>query len=204
VTRALPGSPNLPGICGTPLPWIAIEIRDDAGVKLPTGEVGEICVAPAETGPFAGIYTPMLGYWKKPDETREALRDGVYRTGDLGCLDAGGTLFIRGRKKELILRGGANVYPAEIERVLHGDPRVRACAVVGRPDPRLGERVVAFVELAPGAVVAAEELRARCAAELARYKVPEDFRFVDAMPRTPMGKIRKPDLRALFDEPGEV
>ena len=203
VTRALPGSPNLPGICGTPLPWIAIEIRDDAGVKLPTSEVGEICVAPAETGPFAGIYTPMLGYWKKPDETREALRDGVYRTGDLGCLDAGGTLFIRGRKKELILRGGANVYPAEIERVLHGDPRVRACAVVGRPDPRLGERVVAFVELAPGVVVAAEELRARCAAELARYKVPEDFRFVDAMPRTPMGKIRKPDLRALFNEPGE-
>ncbi len=200
VTRALPGSPNLPGICGTPLPWIAIEIRDEAGKRLSDGEVGEICVAPARTGRFAGIYTPMLGYWKKPDETREALRDGVYRTGDLGCLEADGTLFIRGRKKELILRGGANVYPAEIERVLHGDPRVRACAVVGRPDPRLGERVVAFVELTPGAVAGADELRARCAAELARYKVPEDFRFVDAMPRTPMGKIRKPDLRALFDE----
>ena len=199
VTRALPGSPNLPGICGTPLPWIEIQIRDDAGGVLPAGEVGEICVAPARTGPVAGIYTPMLGYWRRPDETRAALRDGVLRTGDLGCLDEEGVLFIRGRKKELILRGGANVYPAEIERVLHGDPRVRACAVVGRPDPRLGERVVAFVERSPGAEVDAEELRARCAGELARYKVPEEWRFVDAMPRTPMGKIRKPELRALLE-----
>lgn len=209
VTRAEPahgaprlgGSPGAPGLCGRPLPWIEIQIRDDDGRVLPANEVGEICVAPARTGPVAGIYTPMLGYWKRPEETRAALRDGVLRTGDLGCLDEDGVLFIRGRRKELILRGGANVYPAEIERVLHDDPRVRACAVVGKPDERLGERVVAFVERAPGAEVTAEELRARCARELARYKVPEEWRFVDALPRTPMGKIRKPDLRALLAAP---
>ncbi len=156
-------------------------------------------MAPAQSGPVAGLYTPMLGYWKDPEETRRALRGGVLHTGDLGLLDASGTLYLRGRLKELILRGGANVYPAEVERVLHGDPRVVACAVVGRPDPRLGERVVAFVQTAPGAKVAAEELLARCREELARYKVPEEIRFVDAMPRTPMGKIRKPELRRLLE-----
>jgi acyl-CoA synthetase (AMP-forming)/AMP-acid ligase II len=199
VTRAMPGAPALPGICGHALPQVAIEIRAEDGRVLPPGEVGEICVAPARSGPVAGVYTPMLGYWKNPDETRAALRDGVLHTGDLGTLDEGGTLFIRGRIKELILRGGANVYPAEIERVLHGDPRVAACAVVGRPDERLGERVVAFVQRTPGSDVSAEELLARCRAELARYKVPEELRFVDALPRTPMGKIRKPDLRKLFE-----
>jgi len=198
VTRAMPGSPNLPGICGRALPQVEIRILDDAGRALPAGEVGEVCVAPATSGPFAGLYTPMLGYWKKPEETRDALQAGVLRTGDLGVLEADGTLFLRGRKKELILRGGANVYPAEVERVLHGDPRVRGAAVVGRPDERLGERVVAFVELVPGATVAADDLVARCRAELARYKVPEEIHFVEALPRTPMGKVRKPDLRELL------
>jgi len=195
---AMPGSPNLPGICGRALPQVEIRILDDAGRALPAGEVGEVCVAPATSGPFAGLYTPMLGYWKKPEETRDALQAGVLRTGDLGVLEADGTLFLRGRKKELILRGGANVYPAEVERVLHGDPRVRGAAVVGRPDERLGERVVAFVELVPGATVAADDLVARCRAELARYKVPEEIHFVEALPRTPMGKVRKPDLRELL------
>jgi acyl-CoA synthetase (AMP-forming)/AMP-acid ligase II len=198
VSRAMPGSPSLPGICGKALPQVEIRILDDAGRALAAGEVGEVCVAPATSGPFAGLYTPMLGYWKKPEETREALRDGVLRTGDLGALEPDGTLFLRGRKKELILRGGANVYPAEVERVLHGDPRVRGAAVVGRPDPRLGERVVAFVELVPGERVEAEELAARCRAELARYKVPEEIRFVETLPRTPMGKVRKHDLRELL------
>ena len=201
VTRAQPGAPALPGLCGTPLPQVAIEIRGDDDRRLPPGEVGEICVAPARSGPAAGLYTPMLGYWKKPEETRAALRGGVLHTGDLGFLDESGILFLRGRLKELILRGGANVYPAEIERVLHGDPRVAACAVLGRPDERLGERVVAFVQLAPGASATASELAERCRAELARYKVPEEFFFVDALPRTPMGKIRKPDLRARFGSP---
>ena len=102
-----------------------------------------MCVGPAEDGLFVGAYTPMLGYWDRPEATAEALRDGILRTGDLGYLTADGDLVITDRKGDLIVRGGANVYPAEVERVLHEEPRVAACAVVGIPDERLGERVVA-------------------------------------------------------------
>jgi long-chain acyl-CoA synthetase len=117
-------------------------------------------------------------------------------TGDLGSVDERGEVFVEDRKGDLIIRGGANVYPAEVERVLHSDPRVAACAVVGRPDPRLGERVVAFVQPAAGGRATADELREHCAARLARYKVPEEIVFVDDFPRTPMNKIRKRDLPA--------
>ena len=138
----------------------------------------------------------MLGYWNRPEASAIALRGGLLHTGDIGMLDADGNLFIKDRKNDLIIRGGANVYPAEVERVLHDDPRARACAVIGQPDDRLGERVVAFVELVEGATVAAEELRAHCRANLAGYKVPEEITFVDGFDRTPMGKIRKTGLRA--------
>jgi acyl-CoA synthetase (AMP-forming)/AMP-acid ligase II len=160
--------------------------------------VGEVCVAPATTGPFADVYRPMLGYWNRPDETRTALRGGILHTGDIGMLDAAGNLFIKDRKNDLIIRGGANVYPAEVERVLHDDARVAACAVIGRDDERLGERVVAFVQLADGVEPCAEELVAHCRSQLARYKVPDAITFVDAFDRTPMGKIRKTSLRALL------
>jgi acyl-CoA synthetase (AMP-forming)/AMP-acid ligase II len=146
----------------------------------------------------------MLGYWKRPEATREALRGGLLHTGDLGRLDEHGELFIHDRKSDLILRGGANVYPAEVERVLHEDARVAACAVLGAPDERLGERVVAAVQLEPGTRASDEELRAHCAANLARYKIPDRILFVAELPRTPMGKIRKRDLRPLFETgPGE-
>jgi long-chain acyl-CoA synthetase len=139
----------------------------------------------------------MLGYWNKPDQTAAALVDGVLHTGDLGVRDpASGQLYIRGRRGDLILRGGANVYPAEVERVLHADPRVAACAVFGIADERLGERVVAAVQVADGAgSVTAEELREVCATALARYKVPERFHFVASVPRNSMGKIVKRELR---------
>jgi acyl-CoA synthetase (AMP-forming)/AMP-acid ligase II len=140
----------------------------------------------------------MLGYWNRPDATREALRGGFYHSGDLGLLDAQGTLFIRGRRNDLILRGGANVYPAEVERVLQADPRVAACAVLGVPDPRLGQRVVAAVQLEPGAAVVAEELLAACRANLARYKVPEQIVFLESLPRNAMAKVVKRDLESLF------
>src|SRR5207248_255114 len=94
----------------------------------------------------------------------------------------------------VVIRGGANVYPAEIERVVHSDPRVRACAAVGRPDDRLGERVVAFVEGAPGCAVAAADLDALCRGELARYKVPDEWIFVEQLPRNAMGKVLKAQL----------
>ncbi|MFN2376556.1 MAG: class I adenylate-forming enzyme family protein [Candidatus Binatia bacterium] len=197
VTRSHGERPPEPGLIGTALPQLDIQLLDEEGSPVADGEVGEICVAPAATGPFGGIYTPMLGYWNKPEETARALRGGVLHTGDLGLRDpSSGQLYIRGRRGDLILRGGANVYPAEIERVLHGDPRVAACAVLGIPDERLGERVIAAVQLADGAgPVTEEELRELCAASLARYKVPERFHFVATVPRNSMGKIVKRDLR---------
>jgi long-chain acyl-CoA synthetase len=187
--------PMVPGSCGKAFPQVEILILDEQDRPVPTGDVGEVCVAPARTGDWADCYRPMLGYWNRPEETAQALRNGILHTGDLGCLDPDGNLFIKDRRNDLILRGGANVYPAEVERVLHDDPRVAACAVLGKPDERLGERVVAFVQLADGTTATADELRDHCAENLAKYKVPEDIRFVEAFDRTPMGKIRKTTLR---------
>ena len=172
--------PPGPGLCGKPVPQVEIEILDEQGSSVPTGEVGEICVRPARSGDFAGVYTPMLGYWNRPDATAEALRDGRYHTGDLGFVAEDGNVYIRGRRNDLILRGGANVYPAEVERVIQSHPSVLAAAVLGLPDARLGQRVVAVVELQ-------------------RYKVPEAVRFVAGMPRNAMNKIVKPRLQPLFD-----
>ena len=137
----------------------------------------------------------MLGYWNQPEASADALRDGLLHTGDMGVLDDDGHLFIKDRKHDLIIRGGANVYPAEVERVLHDDPRVAACAVFGVPDDRLGERVVGCVQLAPDTDVAPEELIAHCVGNLASYKLPDELRIVADFERTPMGKIRKTALR---------
>ena len=199
VTRSDPGELPVPGSAGRAMPHVEIRIVDPDGRRLPAGELGEVCVGPATDGPWTGVYTPMLGYWKQPEASAAALRGGLLHTGDLGTLDERGNLFIRDRKSDLILRGGANVYPAEIERVLHEDARVAACAVIGVPDPRLGERVVAAVQLEPGARASADELRDHCRESLARYKVPDEIRFVGEFPRTPMGKIRKKDLARLFE-----
>lgn len=196
VTVEDPAGPLLPGSSGRPLPQVEIVILDEAGVPVPDGETGEVCVRAASAGPFAGLYTPMLGYWGRPDATADALRDGVLHTQDIGRIGEGGNLFIEDRKADLIIRGGANVYPAEVERVLHGDPSVAACAVIGVPDERLGERVVAFVEPLAGLDIEVDALLAHCASQLARYKVPEEVLVVDGFERTPMGKIRKTVLRA--------
>lgn len=183
------------GASGTALPQVTIHIVDDDDRHLGPGEVGEVCVGPALDGPFADVYRPMLGYWNRPEESAKALRGGLLHTGDVGLLDEGGNLLIKDRKNDLIIRGGANVYPAEIERVLHDVAGVAACAVVGRPDDRLGERVVAFVECSPGATLEEAALREHCLENLARYKVPDVVEFVSAFDRTPMGKIRKGPLR---------
>lgn len=193
------GSPPKPGLCGVALPQIAIEIRDEEDRVLGPGEIGEICVAPAAVGEWAGVYTPMLGYWNQPEASSEALREGVYHTGDLGLMEADGTLFIRGRRNELILRGGANVYPAEVERVIGEDPRVAAVAVLGVSDARLGERVVAAVESEPGESPRPEELEARCRSQLAAYKVPDQIVIVDSLPRNAMAKVIKRELEPLFE-----
>jgi len=199
VTRSDGAFAPRPGLCGKAVPQVEILVLDEKDLPVPQGEIGEICVAPARSGPWAGAYTPMLGYWKRPDETAKALRGGVYHSGDLGCFDERGDLYIRGRRNELILRGGANVYPAEVERVLAEHPAVAASAVLGRPDPRLGERVVAAVQLAPGASATPDELTAFARARLARYKVPEQLAFVAVLPRNAMGKVLKRELAALFE-----
>jgi acyl-CoA synthetase (AMP-forming)/AMP-acid ligase II len=195
VTMTRPDEPPVPNSSGRSLPHVRVVARGDDGRELRAGEVGELCIEPALEGPFAGVYTPMLGYWNQPDATATALRDGILHTGDLGSLDEAGDVFVADRRNDLIIRGGANVYPAEVERVLHEDPRVGACAVVGQPDERLGERVVAFVQPAAGAALDVAELRTRCEQNLARYKVPETFEIVDGFERTPMGKIKKGPLR---------
>jgi long-chain acyl-CoA synthetase len=201
VTMTDPASAPVAGSAGRALPHVRIVILDDHGREAAPGEVGEICVGPTLDGPWAGVYTTMLGYWNRPEASAAALQGGLLHTGDLGFLDADGELFVQDRRHDLVIRGGANVYPAEVERVLHDDPRVAACAVVGRPDERLGERVVAFVELAPGAVLDEDELRIHCTERLARYKVPEEFVFVDAFSRNAMGKIKKVELRARVRRP---
>lgn len=194
------GTPE-PGVCGQAIEQIILEILGQDDLLLPPGEIGEICFRPADTGALAGVYTPMLGYWGKPEATREALRGDRYHTGDLGFLDETGTLYIRGRRNELILRGGANVYPAEVERALCSHPAVVAAAVFGIPDDRLGERVVAVVELDPTAHAEEEALRNHVRTQLARYKVPDTIRLQsDPLPRNAMNKIMKPQLRAQFSE----
>jgi acyl-CoA synthetase (AMP-forming)/AMP-acid ligase II len=173
---------------------------DPEGREVSRGELGEICIRAAQTGEWAGIYTPMLSYWKRPEETATTLRGGWLHTGDIGVMNSDGDIFIKDRLKELIIRGGANIYPAEIERVLAADPRVRDAAVVGKPDPRLGEVVTAFIELAPDispSPALEEELRAACASQLARYKIPEVWRFMPDMPRNAMNKIIKARLREI-------
>ena len=200
VTRTDGNTMPAPGLCGKAVPQVEIVILDEKDQPLPSGEIGEICIAPRASGPWAGVYTPMLGYWHKPDETAAALRGGVYHSGDLGFLDAYGDLYIRGRRNDLILRGGANIYPAEVERVLQEHPAVAAAAVLGRPDTRLGQRVVAAVQLAAGATATDDELKAFARERLARYKVPDQIAFVPALPRNAMGKIVKRELEPLFEE----
>jgi acyl-CoA synthetase (AMP-forming)/AMP-acid ligase II len=184
---------HVPGSSGRPLPHLAVRIAGADGASLPPGETGEVCVGPADDR-----YRLMLGYWQRPAATAEAVAGGELHTGDLGFLDPEGNLHLRDRKHLVILRGGANVYPAEVERVLLEAPGIRACAVLGVPDERLGERVAAVVELVDGTSLDEEAVLAHCLANLAKYKVPERVVAIDALPRNAMGKIIRTELAALL------
>lgn len=190
-----------------PLPHVEISVRDEHGAVVSATQEGEVCVGPVPSGEWAGVYTPMLGYWGRPEETEQALADGVLHTGDIGVMNEEGGFQLSGRRGQLIIRGGANVYPAEVERVLHDHPAVAACAVIGRADDRLGETVVAFVEVeSDDDTLAADDLAAtltaHCRENLARYKVPDDFIVVEGFERTPMGKIRLDPLRGVLSSDG--
>ncbi|NQX88701.1 MAG: AMP-binding protein [Halioglobus sp.] len=185
-------------LCGRPVEQVEVLIVNAVDEAVAAGEIGEICVRSAPGGRYAGVYTTMLGYWNRAEATAEALANGMYHTGDVGLFDEQGRLFIRGRQNDLIIRGGANVYPAEVERVLAGHPALADAAVLGVPDERLGQRVVAVVEGAESDSVSVAKLQDYCRAYLARYKVPEAIVFVDGLPRNAMNKVIKPELLHLF------
>ena len=140
----------------------------------------------------------MLGYRKKPEETRAALRDGWMYTGDIGYVDDEGFLFLVDRKKDMVIVGGYNVYPREVDEVLFNHPKIREAATVGKPDPRLGEIIVAFVVLDRGESMTEDEFFAYCKSELVKYKRPVEVYFVDALPKTGTNKINRRELRAKF------
>jgi acyl-CoA synthetase (AMP-forming)/AMP-acid ligase II len=137
----------------------------------------------------------MKGYYKQPDKTAEAIIDGWLHTGDVGHLDREGFLHITDRKKDVIISGGFNVYPSEVEQVVWTHPAVLDCAVIGVPDENWGEAVKAVVELKPGAQVAADELIALCKQQLGSVKAPKTVDFVATLPRSPVGKVLKKELR---------
>jgi O-succinylbenzoic acid--CoA ligase len=174
------------GSAGQALPGAEIRIVGSGGEALPAGEAGEIAVR----GPMV-----TAGYWRRPAETARALIDGWLRTGDLGYLDAEGYLFVLDRRDDLIVSGGENVYPAEVEAVLLAQQAVREAAVVGMPDARWGQVPVAAVVLRDGLTLDETQLRTACAAVLARYKVPARVVFVPALPRTAAGKLRRAEVR---------
>jgi long-chain acyl-CoA synthetase len=173
---------------GTPIWGTEMRVVDSDDVELPRGpdHVGEIVMR----GPQL-----MLGYLNRPEATEEAFRNGWFHTGDLGYRDEDGYFFIVDRIKDMIIRGGYNVYPREIEEVLFAHPAVNEVAVIGKPDERLGEEVVAVVSLHSGQEATAEELTAYCKERLAAYKYPREFRIVDELPKTATGKIVKTSLR---------
>jgi long-chain acyl-CoA synthetase len=164
-----------------------VRVVDDTDVELPIGEVGEVVVR----GDVV-----MAGYWKQPGATAEALRGGWLHTGDVGSFDDAGYLTLRDRSKDLIISGGMNIYPREVEEALLRHPGVRAAAVVGRPDAEWGEAVVAFVVADEGvAAPSADDLDRICLDHIARYKRPKEYRFVDALPTNNYGKVVKRELR---------
>ncbi len=172
------------GSVGRPVTGVELTITDDAGEVLPAGQDGEICVR------SPGV---MTGYWHSEDTS--ALAGGWLHTGDIGHVDADGYLYVVDRKKDLILRGGFNVFPRDIEDVLLSHPEVAQAGVVGRPDQRLGEEVVAFVSLRPDATATAEELTEHAKQHLAANKYPREITIVPAVPLTSVGKLDRKKLR---------
>jgi long-chain acyl-CoA synthetase len=178
--------PSKPGTVGQPLFAVDIMIVDDNDEPVETGKPGEVVIRG---------HNVMKGYYKQPEATAEAMRNGWFHTGDIGTLDADGYLSIVDRKKDMILRGGMNVYPRELEEVMLMHPAVSLVAVVGVADERLGEEVKAFVVKKPGADITEDALRAWCKDQFAAYKYPRLIEFRTELPMSATGKILKRELR---------
>jgi long-chain acyl-CoA synthetase len=174
------------GSIGKPLPGQEIKILDDGGNELPPNEVGELCIAGGNV---------MKGYLRKPEANAETLRDGWLRTGDMAYKDEEGYLFIVDRKKEMIIRGGENIYPKEIDNLLFSHPKILEAAVVGVPDTIMGEEVKAYVVLKSGETMTDDEVRRYCQENLASFKVPRYVEFIDELPKNIIGKTLKKHLK---------
>ncbi len=180
-----PDKERKPGSIGTPIDGVEMKLVDDDGADVAPGEIGEIVIKG---------HNIMKGYWNRPDATQEAIKDGWFHSGDMGKVDDDGYFFIVDRKKELIIRGGYNVYPREIEEVLYEHPAVQEAAVIGVEDEKMGEEVGAAVALKKGEDVSADELRSYVKEQVASYKYPRQIWFVDELPKGPTGKILKREI----------
>jgi len=180
------------GSVGIPWPDTDAAIFNvDSTIPLPPGEIGEIAVK----GPQV-----MKGYWKRPEETAMSMRDGWFLTGDLGYMDENGFFYVVDRKKDMIIAGGYNIYPRDVEEILYEHPEVQECVVAGVPDPYRGETVKAFIVLKEGARVTEEDLNQFCRENLAAFKVPRIYEFRKELPKTAVGKILR---RKLIEEEKE-
>ncbi len=182
-----PDRERKPGSIGTPIEGVEMQAVDGEGRPVPQGEVGEIAIRG---------HNVMKGYWKRPDATADVMRDGWFHTGDMATVDEDGYFFIVDRKKDMIIRGGYNVYPREIEEVLYEHPAVSEAAVVAVKDEKLGEEVGAAVVLKKGAEASEEELRDHVKGQVAAYKYPRVIWFLDELPKGPTGKILKREIQA--------
>jgi acyl-CoA synthetase (AMP-forming)/AMP-acid ligase II len=184
-------NPDLLKSCGQPMPGVELRIVDPGGLELGAGEAGEVLVR-----------SPWMfsGYWNKPEATATAIIDGWYHTGDAGIRDKDGNLFLVDRLKDMIVSGGENIYSAEVERALAAHPAVQSVAVIGTPDEKWGERVVAFVVTYPDKPVDVSDLAAHCRELIAGYKVPKEIHLMEALPQTATGKVQKAALRHKLQE----
>jgi long-chain acyl-CoA synthetase len=186
VARQLPGRPFKYGSVGPPIPGLSVKIIDDDGQEVPRGNEGEIiCKGP-------GV---MLGYLNKPDETAAALKDGWLHTGDLGRFDEDGELYVTGRKKDLIIKGGENIDPGISENWLYRHPAILEAAVIAMPDPKYGEEVAAAVTLKQDQQVTEEELLEHVRAHVHHFFAPKKIFILDVLPKTSSGKILKREIR---------
>jgi len=182
-----------PGSIGVAIPGTEVKIMDDDNNEMPAGEKGEICVRGDQV---------MICYFNQPEATKEAIKNEWLHTGDMGYMDDEGFFFIVDRRKDMINRGGENIYPREVELAIETHPKVREAAVIGVPDPALTEQVKAYIILHEKGSLTFDDLKAYLKDKLARYKSPTLAEFVDDLPRNPTGKVLKKELRRLDQEKG--
>ena len=185
------GRERKPGSIGQPIPGVEVKIVDENDKEMPIGEMGELIVKGPNVSP---------GYYNLPEETAKSFKDGWLYTGDMAKMDDDGYLYIVERKKDLIIRGGFNIVPRDLEEVLHQHPAVLEAAAIGVPDPIMGEEIKAYIVIREGEKVSEDDIIKHCQEHLAKYKTPKYVEFMDALPRNPIGKIMRKKLRELHDE----